>query len=145
MQEELRFHVESQIADNLRAGMSPGDARDRAARQFGSLASTAEQCRDARGWPGIEDFVQDARYGLRTLWRDRGFALVAILTLALGIGANTAIFTVVRGVMLRPLPYRDPARLVGIWENDRIRGTERETFSAPDFIFRNWPCFSRST
>ena len=107
LDEELRFHLERETARNLRNGLNPDDAHYSALKSFGPLERSKEECRDARGVRLVEEFLQDIRHGKRLLARNLGVTAVAILTLALGIGANTAIFTVVNAFLLRPLPYGD--------------------------------------
>jgi hypothetical protein len=115
---ELRYHFDRQVADYVESGMPAEEARRRARAQFGGLDQVKEDCRDARGTRWVEDTVQDLRFALRLLAKDRGFTFVAVITLALGIGANTAMFSVIESVLLAPLPYRDPERLVWISENN---------------------------
>ncbi len=113
---ELEFHLEQQIAENRAAGMSAEEARQAALRSFGNPVALREQTRESWSWNGLESLGRDVRIGARTLLRSPGFALTAIVVMALGIGANVALFTLVRSVLLRPLPFADPGRLVGVFE-----------------------------
>jgi len=110
--EEIAFHLEQETEKNVRRGMAPDEARRAALVRFGGVEKTKEESRDASRAMFFETALQDARYGLRSLRRNPGYALAAILTLALGIGANTAIFSVVHGVLLQSLPYGSGERLV---------------------------------
>ena len=133
---ELRFHVEQQTADNIAAGMNPAEARRRALAQFGGLEYVKEECRDARGTHFIDSLLQDVRFALRMLRKSRGFTTVAILTLALGIGANTTILSVIGGVLLRQPSVRDPSRLMIVSSNDPAGNfaADRRPVSVPDFL-----------
>lgn len=114
MADEMRFHLEMETEELARFGVRAEDAGQAAKRRFGGIARYQDEARDARGGRWLEELRQDARYAVRVLGRSRGFVAVATLTLALGVGANTAIFNVVRGVLLRDLPYSDPDRIVSI-------------------------------
>ncbi len=114
--EELDAHIQLLAEEEIRRGLPPEEAHRRARLQFGSVESTKESYRDQRGLPALDAIVQDLRYGFRGLRKNPGFAAVAILSLAIGIGANTAIFSLVNSVLLQPLAYKEPQLLFSVRE-----------------------------
>ena len=133
LDEEIRFHLDQQIDKNLRAGLSPDEARRQAVIRFGGVEGIRERTRDEIRPAWLQDFGRDLRHGTRLLRRAPGFTAAALVTLALGIGATAAIFSVVRTVMLEPLPYRDPDRIVTVWETNR-GGTVRNVIAPANYV-----------
>jgi predicted permease len=132
LDDELRFHFEREVEKYVRSGLTHEEALRRARLSFGGIDQVKEECRDARGVQLMETILQDVRYGLRMLRQRPTFALVAVMTLALGVGANTAIFSIVNAVLLRSLPYRDPDRLVRIFFHNPGLGLRDVPFSLPE-------------
>jgi predicted permease len=126
---EIASHLDAAIEDNLRLGMTPEEARRQALVRFGGVARAMERHREARGLAALDVLGQDLRFTLRTLRRDRAFAFVVILVLALGVGANVAVFSVVNTILLRPLPFRDPGRLVWFATHEGKGGLSDQTYT----------------
>ena len=122
LDEELRYHLDREIELNIARGMTPADARRQALVALGGLESTKEAQRQGRGSRGIEDVIADAKYAARALWHDKPLTFAGLATLALGIGATTAVFSAVNAVMLRELPFGAPHQLVSVWEENKARG-----------------------
>src|SRR5438552_5894811 len=139
---ELRFHLEQQIAENIAQGMSPEEARYAARRAFGNPTLLREQARETWNWNTIETALQNMRISIRTLARTPGFAFVSILVIAIGIGANVALFTVVRSVLLKPLPFKEPERLLRLYEHSADEKIPYNQVAAG--IFAEWKRQSHS-
>src|SRR2546423_2745273 len=129
---ELRSHIEALTEENIRRGLTPEEAAQAARREFGGFEQTKEAYRDAGGVAYFGNFLRDARHGLRLLRRSPGFTAVAVLTLALGVGSSSAMFSVVRGILLKPLPFPEPHNLVVIYLHGR--GLERGIMGNADFL-----------
>jgi predicted permease len=129
LDEEMASHLEMAVDENIRRGMSSEEARRRALVRFGGVEQARERHRESRGLPALDVLMQDLRFTFRTLRRDCGFAMIAILILALGIGANVAVFSLVNTILLRPLPFRDSQQLVRIVERN-ANGESSKTYSA---------------
>src|ERR1700752_505903 len=138
---ELRLHLELQVEANIKSGMSPQEAREQAMRSFGNVNRAVDAAYDVKGGGLFETLAQDIRFGVRMLVKHKAFTAVAVVTLALGIGANTAIFSVVNELLLRPMPYRDAEQIVMLWAVTP-EGRHQNTTSRANF--RSWRAQSTS-
>ncbi|MDB6037863.1 MAG: hypothetical protein JWM99_1704 [Verrucomicrobiales bacterium] len=134
MDDEMRSHIDMQAQENMEAGMPPEEAHYAARRQFGWVEAVKDRCRDQQGMNCIDNLSQDIRYGLRMLRKSFGFAALAVGTLALGIGATSAVFTVANTLLLKPLPWPDSERVVSIWETNTRKGASQMPMAAGQFI-----------
>jgi putative ABC transport system permease protein len=132
--EEMRFHLEMKVEENVGGGMTHEEALHAARRQFGNQTLLREVSREMWGFNAIETLIHDLRYGARMLLKRPGFTLVVVVTLAFGIGANAALFSVVNGVLLRSLPYQEPERIVTLWEHNTREGIARDDVSPANFL-----------
>ncbi|HWS90361.1 MAG TPA: ABC transporter permease [Pyrinomonadaceae bacterium] len=139
---ELRYHIERQVAEYVSEGMTQEEARRAAVRDFGGVTQSKERCREARGVRPLEDLRQDILFGLRVLRRNPVFSLVAVVTLALGIGANTALFSITNAVIFRPLPFPEPERLMTLWESAPKSEEARNIVSPANYL--DWRAQTRS-
>jgi putative ABC transport system permease protein len=133
---ELESHLQMHIEDNLRSGMTKEQARRRALVALGGLEQARQAYRERKGLPWLETLCQDIGFGLRMLRKHSGFTTVSVLTLALGIGANTAIFSATKAVLMAPLPYQDPSRIVAVWTANPASGGQPLPSTAIVIIFR---------
>lgn len=134
LDDELRFHLEMETDKRRREGLADREARRRARLAFGSIERFREETRDARGVRPLEDLARDLRLGARVLIERPGFTLVVLAILGLGVGGSAAIFGAVDGILLTPLPYPDPNRLVAVWEHDRVSGDDRIEVAPANFL-----------
>ena len=142
LRDEIAFHLEMQVQENLRRGMTAEEATRRARIMLGGVDQTTEVVRDGRPLQMFTTLMQDVRYAMRLIRRGPGFAAVTVATIALGIGANTAIFSVVNGVLLRPLPFPQPDRLVRLYLANPAQNISDGTLSVPDLD--DWRSRSRA-
>jgi len=146
MSEEMRIHIELQAEEYIKEGMAPAAAADRARREFGHLDGVQETCRDERGFPWVAQLVQDLRYGIRMLARSPGFTCVAVLTLALGIGVNAGIFSLMDEILLKQLPVKDPSSLILFrWASPKDFPVPVNGSFEPDSATKLMTCSSFST
>ncbi|MGH9838934.1 MAG: ADOP family duplicated permease [Blastocatellia bacterium] len=131
--DELRFHLENEIEKLMRSGLTREEASRKAKLSLGGMDQVKEECRDSRGGSGLENALQDIRYGMRGLRRNPGLAIIAIVTLSLGMAASIVVFSIFEAVLLRSLPFRDTDRLVQIWETRLKRGIDQMGFSKGNF------------
>src|SRR6476661_6037844 len=131
---DIREHIERETQDNIERGMSPEEARYAAHRKFGNVTRVKEETRMVWTLVWLEQLFEDIRFGLRLLRKNPGFTAVALLTLALGIGANTYIFSVVDALLFRPIEFPDPGRIVALWERLPANGVDRNELSPANFL-----------
>ena len=132
LNDELRFHLEKLTEENVERGMAPDDARYAALRELGGVEQIKEECRDMRRVNHISDLVQDIRFSVRMIAKNPGFTAVRVLILALGMCASLAIFAFVDAALIKPLPYKNPNRLVGVTESEAL--FPRAYLSYPDYL-----------
>src|SRR5438874_4730353 len=131
--QEVASHLAMATEDNVRRGMTPDEARRAAIVRFGGPMHIKEQQHDDRGLPFVDATLQDVRYGLRALRKNPAYSLVAVATLAIGIGAGTAVFSIARAVLLRPLPYANPSELVRVFETNPLKKWTRNIVAPANY------------
>ena len=134
LDEELRFHLEHQIEKHIQSGLTREESTLRTRLEFGGIAQVKGECREARGVSFLETLVQDVRFGFRTLRRSPGFTIVAILTLALGIGLNSSIFTIFDAAAFQPLRVKDPSTIVDVYQSVQGEPGSYRSFSYPEYV-----------
>jgi hypothetical protein len=134
LREEMEEHLAMQMEENLRSGMSPAEARRQAALKSGAAEAVKENYPDEQGLPFIENLLQDVRYAWRQMRKSPSFTLLTALILTLGIGVNTAIFSLVDHILLEPLPFSQPDHLYSVWAHSDAQGNARIAASGPDFL-----------
>ncbi|MFN2398636.1 MAG: ADOP family duplicated permease [Gemmatimonadaceae bacterium] len=134
LNDEIQLHVELEIEQLVREGMTPDDARAVALRSFGNVGHVKDEAREVRGVRLIEDLQRDLGFGIRTLGRNPAFTSVAVLTLAIGIGGTAAVFGALYGILFAPLPYREPERIITVWQHHRADGIDRGDVSPANFL-----------
>src|SRR5262245_48009451 len=134
MDDEMRFHLDAQTDELVRAGVPRDEASRRARVAFGTVMGAKERCRQARGLQALDELRQDVRYGLPSTMRSPGFAAAAIFSLALGIGANAGIFSILKAAVVDALMFRDPDRLVMIWSTPPQHPETMQTMAVPEYL-----------
>ena len=134
MNDEMRFHIDMEAADLERSGLPPGEARRRALAAFGGVQRFKEEGHESRGGTRTEDALRDIRYAARSLRRSPGYAIVVVLTIALGVAANSSIFGIAHGILFKPLPYHDPSRLMVIWDGLEMIGVPEAWVTGPEVV-----------
>ena len=142
LSDEIRRHLDEKIEELVATGMSKKEATAAARRQFGNVTQVERDGREVWRWPSLEDFLMDLRFAARMLRKNPGFTAIAVLTLGLGIGANAALFSVIDAVLLRPLPFHDPGRLVAVLSVDLKDANQGGEISYPAFL--DWRSRTRS-